>query len=385
MDLDAFFCCVEEILDPILVGKAFAVGGNPDHRGVVSSCSYAARKFGVHSAMPTGRALNLCPKLILVHGRHGLYDEYSHKVMAILEDTTPLVQPISIDEAFMDVSDMPQSGKAIAQDLQKRIKDEVGLPCSIGVGSNKLVAKIANDVGKSLNKTGAPPAAITIVAPGTEAEFLAPLPVRSLWGIGEKSAERLKDLGIFTIGDIANLPDPSLRQIFGNNGAEIRDRARGIDNSPVHNDREVKSVSNEITFSRDSNDKAQLLGILHNLTEKVGARLRKAGIAGNTVQLKLRYGDFTTLTRQVTLTIFTNQDHEIYTSIQALFLANWDGITSIRLLGVGVKGLGQPLRQLNLWEQGSLKEQELLKAIDSLKERYGNQIIQRAVQLKPKK
>lgn len=382
MDLDAFFCSVEEILDPSLVGTPFAVGGNPDHRGVISSCSYAARNFSVHSGMPTARALSLCPQLILVNGRHSNYGEYSHKVMAILEDTTPFVQPISIDEAFLDVSDMPESGKRIAQELQKRIKDEVGLPCSIGVATNKLLAKIANDFGKAQIRTGLSPCAITVVPPGTEAAFLAPLPVQSLWGIGEKSAKRLKGVGIFTIGDIAKLSGSQLRQIFGNTSGEIYDRSLGIDESPVHHDRDVKSVSNEITCAKDICDSLQLIEILHDLSEKVGARLRNSNIAGNTIQLKLRYGDFTTITRQMTLSIFTNHDSEIFSAIKTLFETNWDHRTPIRLLGVGVKGLGQPLHQLNLWEQNSLKEQELLKAIDSLKERYGDQIIQRAIHLK---
>jgi DNA polymerase-4 len=215
LDLDAFFCSVEEILDPSLKGKPFAVAGRPDQRGVVSSCSYAARKFGIHSAMPTSRALSLLPQLILVSDRHGNYSEFSDKVMAILDDTSPLVEKVSIDEAFLDVSDMQQSGKQIARSLQDRIRAELDLPCSIGVATNKLVAKVANDYGKSKSNSSTAPCAITVVPPGAEADFLAPLPVQALWGIGPKSAESLNSLGITTIGDLASMRDSDLSALFG--------------------------------------------------------------------------------------------------------------------------------------------------------------------------
>jgi len=221
LDLDAFFCSVEEILDPTLKGKPFAVAGRPDHRGVVASCSYAARKFGIHSAMPTSRALSLFPNLILVSGRHGLYGEYSEKVMAILDDTSPLVEKVSIDEAFLDVSDMHQSGKQIALSLQDRIRSEIDLPCSIGVATNKLVAKVANDFGKSRSKRSTPPCAITVVPPGAEADFLAPLPVQALWGIGPKSAQSLNSLGITTIGDLAGMRETDLSALFGRLAPEM--------------------------------------------------------------------------------------------------------------------------------------------------------------------
>lgn len=386
LDLDAFFCSVEEILDPSLKGKPFAVAGRPDQRGVVSSCSYAARKFGIHSAMPTSRALSLLPQLILVSGRHSNYGEYSDKVMAILDDTSPLVEKVSIDEAFLDVSDMQQSGKQIARSLQDRIRTELDLPCSIGVAANKLVAKVANDYGKSRSNSSTAPCAITVIPPGSEADFLAPLPVQALWGIGPKSAQSLNSLGIITIGDLASMRDSDLSALFGKTAPEIRDRARGIDNSPISLEHETKSVSNETTFAKDVADQSYLLEVLHQLSEKVGSRLRNSNVAGNTIQIKLRYADFSTITRQVTLPVFTNQDSEIFSAATTLVKAHWSKAMPVRLLGVGVSGLGAPLRQLDLWEkQDGLREQQLLKAIDQLRERYGKNIIQRAARIKPKK
>jgi nucleotidyltransferase/DNA polymerase involved in DNA repair len=206
LDLDAFFCAVEEQRDPTLRGKAFAVGGRPDARGVVASCSYPARKFGVRSAMPMIQAKRLCPELIIVSWNHGDYRAVSKKVMALLHDLTPLVEPLSIDEAFLDVSDIPGDPEAIARRVQSGIRADLDLPSSLGVATNKLVAKIANNIGKSSAKTESYPNAITVVAPGQEAAFLAPLPTRELWGVGPKTAERLTRLGLKTIGDIAQYP-----------------------------------------------------------------------------------------------------------------------------------------------------------------------------------
>ena len=204
IDLDAFFCSVEELLDPSLIGKAFAVGGKPGQRGVVSSCSYAARQFGVRSAMPTGNALRLCPGLILVGGSHSRYSEYSRRVMAILERYSGLIEQVSIDEAFLDVSDLQVPGVEIAKQIQGDVRTKVGLPCSLGIATSKLVAKIATDHGKSQHRGATPPSAITEVLPGKEAEFLAPLPVDALWGVGPKTKELLSEWGIKTIGELAS-------------------------------------------------------------------------------------------------------------------------------------------------------------------------------------
>jgi DNA polymerase-4 len=228
LDLDAFFCSVEELLDPSLVGKAFAVGGSPQGRGVIASCSYAARLKGVRSAMPAGKAIQLCPELILIHPRHGLYGDYSDRVMSILQDTTPLVEQVSVDEAFLDVSDLPQPLRLIAFGLQKRVADETQLPCCLGGGTNKLIAKMANDYGKKQVRTGRAPRAISIIEPGEEQAFLAPLDVQALWGFGPKTADKLRERGIFRIGQLYELSESELQNFFGNHASEILDRAKEL-------------------------------------------------------------------------------------------------------------------------------------------------------------
>jgi len=385
LDLDAFFCSVEELLNPSLKGKPFAVGGSPQGRGVVSSCSYAARKFGVHSAMPMARALSLCPELIVIHHRHGLYGEYSHKVMDILRSYTPLFQQISVDEAFLDVSDLPQPAGAIAREIQSRVDREVRLPCSLGVATNKLVAKVANDFGKSQVKSGQAPRQITIVPPGGEAAFLAPLDIQALWGIGPKTSQKLQNKGIHTIGQLAALSIAELEAYFGNNALEMHARALGIDPSPVHSEREVKSVSNEVTFASDTVDGEALKRTLRALADKVGYRLRQAGLAGSVVQIKLRYSNFETLTRQTALPQPTDLDDEIYEAAEKLFEANITPARPVRLIGVGVSKLSPPYRQLSLWDDDQEEKEKLAGAIDQLKEKYGQDIIKRASMMKGSK
>lgn len=385
LDLDAFFCSVEELLDPSLKGKPFAVGGNPQGRGVVSSCSYTARKFGVHSAMPMARALSLCSELIVIHHRHGLYGEYSNKVMDILRSYTPLFQQVSIDEAFLDVSDLQKSAGLIAREIQERVDRELHLPCSLGVATNKLVAKVANDFGKSQVKSGQAPRQITIVPPGEEAVFLAPLEVQALWGIGPKTSQKLHGQGIHTIGQLAALSIAELEAYFGNNALEMHARALGIDPSPVRSEREVKSVSNEVTFSADTLDRDQLHQTLRALADKVGFRLRKAGLAGSVVQIKLRYSNFETLTRQTALPQPTNLDDEIYAAAEKLFEANIIPTRAVRLIGIGVSRLNPPYRQLSLWDDDQTEKEKLANAIDQLKEKYGQDVIKRASMMKDPK
>jgi len=381
LDLDAFFCAVEEQHDPSLHGKAFAVGGRPDERGVVASCSYAARKFGVRSAMPMATAIRLCPDLIIVSHSRGVYSEVSHMVMRKLEDLTPLVEQISIDEAFLDVTMLPDTAETIARRLQAIIRDELGLPNSLGVASNKLVAKIANNIGKaSARKRGVdgPPNAITVIPPGTEATFLAPLSVGELWGVGPKTAEKLEQLGMKTIGDIAAWPEADLIRRFGKGGAYLARHAKGVDERPVETERETKSISHETTFAKDVNDEAVLKRTLRGLADSVGRRLRKYGLRGITVQVKLRWADFTTLTRQVTLAHPTDLDNEIYAAAEELFETNWRG-QRVRLIGVGVSGFDEEGRQLGLWDAPKVKEDRRLQSvIDSLRDRFGEDAIHRA-------
>jgi len=386
LDLDAFFCSVEELLDPSLKGKAFAVGGSTSGRGVITSASYSARMHGVRSAMPTREALKIFPELLLVRSGYHHYSQYSDKVMDILRDTTPIVEQVSIDEAFLDVSDMPQPIASIAQDLQKRVMQETGLPCSLGCASSRVVAKMANDFGKKQVKTGRSPQKITVVEPGTEEEFMAPLDIQALWGVGPKTAAHLRQRGITTIGRLAALGDADLKNYFGHHGESMRRRAKGIDNTPIYPESgDPKSVSNEMTFHEDQDNEVGLLKILRGLSEKVGSRLRKAGLAGSVVQIKIRYADFSTYTRQTSMKECTNLDQEIYDEVQRLFLKHWQSGRAVRLLGVGVSSLDKPHRQLALWDDQSSKKEELTRAVDDLRERFGKDIIRHADTLKPKK
>jgi DNA polymerase-4 len=377
LDLDAFFCAVEEIHEPSLRGKALAVGGRPDQRGVVASCSYAARQFGVRSAMPMSRALALCPDLIVISHRHGAYGEMSGKVMERMRALTPLVEQISIDEAFLDLSDLREPAEQIARRLQAQINTELGLPCSIGVASNKLVAKIATEVGKKAAKGAGPPNAITIVPAGEETAFLAPLPVGMLWGVGPKTQARLAELGVHTIGALAALEESALASRFGENGREMARHARGLDERPVVTEHEIKSISQETTFARDVRDDDVLERTLKELAVEVGRRLRRSNLAGTTVKLKLRWPDFTTLTRQTTLATTTDQDDEIARTALALLTRVRPRGKAVRLIGVGVSGLQEPVRQLELWSESSEKNRKLQTVIDTLQEKYGDKAISR--------
>lgn len=377
MDLDAFFCAVEELKNPALKNKPFAVGGSPTGRGVIASCSYAARKVGVHSAMPTAQALRLCPELILVSSRHREYAQKSNAVMQILADLTPLMEQISVDEAFLDVSDLPENSFSIALELQKKIDRETGLPASFGVASNKLVAKIANDFGKKQKGGNSYPRAIQIVYPGKEAEFLAPLAIEMLWGVGPKTAEKLKINGIKTIGDLAGVSEDFLLNHFGKNGKFIKNNALGIDLRPVESYSEMKSVSQEMTFSQDVTDLDVILGELRSISEKLGTRLRKKELMAYTVHIKIRYFNFTTLTRQITLPGPFDQDGIIFEQSKNLFLKHWKNQTPIRLIGIAVSNFSSGERQLSLWDTNEEKESKLLRVVDSLKSKYGNEVIKK--------
>jgi DNA polymerase-4 len=384
LDLDAFFCAVEEQHDPSLRGKAFAVGGRPDERGVVASCSYAARVYGIHSAMPMSRAIRLCPDLLIVSSRHEEYGRRSKRVMRHLHNLTPLVEQISIDEAFLDVTGRQEKASALARLIQQTINEEEGLPCSLGVATSKLVAKIANNVGKSEMKAtrpGQPPNAIKVVRPGQEAAFLAPLPVRELWGVGPKTEERLMELGLRTIGDIATCSEEDLSRRFGKHGRDLSRRARGIDERPLETKHETKSVSKETTFAQDIADEMTLKRTLLKLSEGVGRRLRRAGLAGRTVTLKLRWADFTTLTRQITLEYSTDTTEEIYHAIERLFTQTWVRGKAVRLLGVGVSGFDDQPRQLGLWDSVPQDDNRLDDTLDQLRDRFGGQAVRRASDL----
>ena len=378
LDLDAFYCSVEEIQNPALRGKPFAVGGKPDERGVVASCSYAARALGIRSAMPMSRAVQMCRQLIIVPGRHRLYGEYSEKVMEKLRNLTPLVEQISIDEAFLDISDIRDSATRIALDLQAAIKNELHLPSSIGIASNKLVAKIATEVGKkSSKKKNEPPFGFTIVPAGDEAKFLAPLPADMLWGVGPKTSARLTELGIHTIGDIASWPETEMSRLFGENGRELWRHAQGIDNRPIVTEFETKSISQETTYNVDVRDEKTLEKTLREQSTEVAKQLRKNDLAGRTVKLKIRWSDFTTLSRQTTLPTSTDSDDEIFHTAVKLMKAVRKPNQAVRLIGVGVSGIGAPVRQLSLWDVGSEKSRKLQEVVDQLQDKYGKSIIKK--------
>ncbi|MCB0108262.1 MAG: DNA polymerase IV [Caldilineaceae bacterium] len=381
LDLDAFFCAVEEQRNASLCGKPFAVGGRPESRGVVASCSYPARAFGIHSAMPMSQAVRLCPQLVIVPANHRAYGRCSQEVMARLRALTPLVEQLSIDEAFLDVTALGKPAAAVARELQAQIRAELNLPSSLGVATNKLVAKIANNVGKAAAHKGDYPNAITLVPPGQEAAFLAPLPCEELWGVGPKTAERLRSLGLMTIGDIARWPEQDLSARFGKHGVDLALHAQGKDTRPVETMRESKSISQETTFDRDIRDGDELRRVIRGQAESVAAELRRKRLTASTVKLKLRWSDFTTFTRQTTFAQPTADAEQITAAALRLLGQSWGG-ELIRLVGVGVSGLGKGAQQLSLWEAPAEraereKEERLYRALQFLRQRFGDDAIKR--------
>jgi DNA polymerase-4 len=335
-DLDAFFASVEQLDNPDLRGRPVVVGGPPETRGVVAAASYEARAYGVHSAMPMRTALSLCPQAVRVSPRFQRYAEISKRVMAIFRQVTPLVEQISLDEAFLDVSDRVSKGYSaedVANTLKQRVRQEIGLSISVGVASSRSVAKIASGLSK--------PDGLTVVSPGGEREFLAPLPVQSLWGVGPKTAERLASDSITTIGDLAGKSEEWARSRFGARGLYFLGLARGVDDSPVTVERETKSVSTETTFARDANDPKALEASLRKLAEGTARRLRGSGLRGRTIKLKLRLADFTTFTRQTTIARPTDSADVILAEASRLLASELRAGRRFRLLGVGVSNFGQ--------------------------------------------
>jgi len=372
LDLDAFFCAVEVLRYPSLDGKRFAVGGSADGRGVVSSCSYAARKFGVRSAMPMARALRTCPGLIVVpHG--GGYGRMSRKVMEKLDSLTPYVEQISIDEAFIDVSDMPEDSETIARNIQTMVRDELRLPCSLGGATNKLVAKIATNFGKDSANTDGWPSAIFVVPPGKEPEFLAPLPIQAMWGVGPKSAERLERSGIRKLGDLQDWSNEALESMLGSYGHKLKQFALGIDDRPVSpGEGEAKSISSETTFDEDIADRDRLHAVLLSLAQRVGRSLRDESLVCRTVTIKLRWSDFRTITRRVTIAEATDLDQLIYAAAKSLFEKAWQEGHPVRLLGVGTSNLEAGGQQLSLFSQPDDKDHRVQEALDDLRDRFGS-------------
>ncbi|HEX9116852.1 MAG TPA: DNA polymerase IV [Anaerolineae bacterium] len=378
LDLDAFFVAVERLDNPDLTGLPVIVGGRPEVRGVVASASYEARRFGVHSAMPTATALRLCPQAVLVSGHRDRYVALSRAVMHLLAAYTPLLEQLSIDEACLDVTGTEAHlgpPARLARGIQDQIDRELRLSASLGVAGNKLVAKIASDLHK--------PHGITIVPPGQEAAFLAPLPLSRLWGAGPVTRQGLARLGCETIGDVAALAPVELKARFGAGQGESLWRAsHGIDDSPVTPDREARSISREETFARDVRDAERLRRELLRMSDEVAASLRRHNLQARTVNIKLRYPDFSTYTRQATLPDATDTGPAIYAVALALFEALWDR-RPVRLLGVGTANFSQLARQLRLFEQDDQRQAQLDAALDRIRTRFGEDAIQRASLLTP--
>ena len=333
-DLDAFYASVEVLDDPTLRGKPVIVGGDPDARGVVSAASYEARRFGVHSAMPLRTAQRLCPAGVFLPGRFDRYRELSAQVMSIFASFTPLVEPISLDEAFLDVTGSLAAfgdGEAIARRIKERVLAETGLVVSVGVATNKLCAKVASDLRK--------PDGLVVVPPGDEAAFLAPLPVSRLWGVGPQARQALAEYGVTTIGQLAALPAGTLRRRFGSHGAELAQRALGIDPSPVTPCQRPKSIGHELTFDHDVTDVARLERTLLDLAESVASRLRRHHLAAGGVQLKLRYEGFDTITRQAPLPHQARESEPIYALGVELLRRALAPDRAVRLIGLTAIGL----------------------------------------------
>ena len=373
VDLDAFFAAVEQRDRPELRGRPVIVGGagGEDSRGVVSAASYEARVFGVHSAMSLREAYRRCPNGVFlpVDGRR--YQAASRDVMAILRRFTPQVEPISIDEAFLDVTGSAAlfgDGPAIARQIKHDVRAEVGLTASVGVASTKLVAKIASALRK--------PDGLVVVAPGDEATFLAPLPISSLWGVGEKTAKVLADYAVRTIGDLAALPPDLIERRFGKHGTSLVERARGIDPDPVHEGDPAKSVGHEHTFDVDTSDPEMIERTLLGMADGVAGRLRSAGVRASTVTVKVRDSSFRTITRQRTLAEPTDMTEPIFRTALELARPEVRGIR-VRLLGVTASNLGER-EQLALFETTEPRRRRAVEAADALRHRYGERTVTRA-------
>ncbi|MFB3917423.1 MAG: DNA polymerase IV [Terriglobales bacterium] len=383
LDMDAFFVSIEELFDPSLKGKPVVVGGRPNERGVVAAASYEARKFGVHSALPLRTAYKLCPQAIFVDGHPERYREYSGKVHEVLKRFSPKLEMASIDEACLDMTGTERLfGPPLraAHALHQAVKEATQLNCSIGIATSRLVAKIASDLAK---RNG-----ILWVVPGQEARFLASLPVRKVPGVGKVMEKNLHDLGIFTVGDLAKFDEAFLEERFGKWGLALAGKAQGLDaggwfDEEIGAETGPKSISHEHTFGHDTDNVEQLESTLARLSEMVGRRLRENGLYARTVQLKLRYKDFSTITRAHSLPRATQLDNDILDEVRALFRKNWKPGALVRLLGVHVSSFEKQSPQPDLLDGGkNQKWRQALSAADRLRDRYGEGAVSLASGLK---
>lgn len=376
VDMDAFFVSVEELFDPSLKGKPVVVGGQRHERGVVSAASYDARKFGVHSAMPLRTAAKLCPQAIFVDGHPERYRDCSEKVYGVLSAFSPLVEMASIDEAYLDMTGTDRlHGPPLraAHTLHTKMKTDTQLNCSIGIGASRLVAKVSSAKAK--------PNGVLWVVPGQEVKFLAPLDVRDIPGVGKVMEQSLHAMGIRQVGDLAKLEEGVLEERFGKWGMALAGKARGEDaggwfDSDVGAETAPKSMSHEHTFNLDTADQEQLESTLMRLSEMVGRRLREHGLHARTIQLKLRYKDFSTITRAHSLTEPTQLDTEVFAQVRALFRRNWKKGQEVRLLGVQASSFAEGGGQIDLLEsERQQRWRQALAAADRLRDRFGESTV----------
>lgn len=373
VDMDAFFAAVEQLDNPKLKGKPVIIGGvSLDNRGVVSTASYEARKFGIHSAMPIAQAKKLCPQGIYLPGRGKRYSELSNQIFEILKQITPKIEKVSIDEAYLDIKGCHRlygDSYQIAKLIKEKVKTQTGLICSVGVASNKFLAKIASDLEK--------PDGLCVIKDEEVAEVLDDLSISTIPGVGKKTAKRLNDIGIYKIKDLKRLKIEELKDLFGKHGLSLYDLIRGKDSREVSTVQEIKSVSNETTFSEDIIDMDLLLKYLLKLSQKVTRRIRKKNLVGNTIFIKVKDNKFNVVTRRITITNYIDSTDDLYHYSQKL-LNKINIKRPTRLIGVGVSGLKyKQKQQLSLFESNKTKD-DYNKAIDRIKDKFGNKSIKRA-------
>ncbi|MGR3303625.1 MAG: DNA polymerase IV [Candidatus Scalindua sp.] len=375
VDMDAFYASVEQLDNPDLVGKAVIVGGDSKQRGVVSAASYEARKFGVHSAMPTSQAIRLCPNAIVLPVRMKRYAELSQQIHAIFQKFTPEIEPISLDEAFLDVTGSLQlfgSTEKMGRDIKHQINEQLGLVASVGIAPNKFLAKLASDLDK--------PDGFVIITEENKQQILDPLPVSRIWGVGKVTEKTLKSKGIKTIKQLRDTPTEVLQSIFGEQTLHMLRLAQGIDNREVESSREAKSISSEQTFAVDITDKDILLGVLLNQVEDVAQRLRINNFEARTITLKLRYDDFRTVTRSTTFDCPTNITKTLWQQARKVFL-KWHKKSAgpLRLLGFGASGLQKAGtgQQMLFAEPEQEKQERLDKAFDKIRGKFGHDALRR--------
>jgi len=380
IDMDAFYASVEQRDDPSLLGKPVVVGGSAEGRGVVAASSYEARKYGIYSAMSARRAKQLCPHAVFIRPRIDHYAAVSQQIRQILEEFTPLIEPLSLDEAFLDVAGSESllgSAVEIGQQIRMRVRERLHLTASIGIAPNKFLAKIASDLEK--------PNGFVVVASDQIQSFLDPLPVGRIWGVGKVTEQTFKRFAITTIGQLRQLSRESLNDLFGSFGEHYWLLSHGIDNRPVVTDREAKSISNETTFSEDIRDIEDVKAWLITLVEQVARRLRNHDRTGRTIDLKIRFSDFKTLTRSLTLSTSTNITSELLEAgIELLCNRLPKDHLPIRLIGFGVSQLDQPgMVQLQLFDEAEREQQRSLdKVADQIAKKFGKHALHRAAGIK---